>query len=385
MLSDDDLTSENWRTWPHLKRGVLEVRRLVPWREIAPADSPSPLPAAPVAFDNLQIDHDGRRLDWPAFEAETHVDGLAVVHQGRLVHESYRGGLTPDQPHLAFSIAKSIIGLLAELLIAEGALDERAPADFHVPELRGTAFGGSRLRDLLDMVDGAPFDENYADLQAQIHVYSKSYWGAGPAGQGVLAALTALPGRAEASGRFLYRTPVADVVGWIIRRAAGRRLTDLISDRIWRPIGAEHPAYLLLDRAGDEIGGTGFGATLRDMARLGRVLADLGRLAGEPVLPEAVVRKIMAGGSPEALAAGGQITRPGWSYRSLWWATGDPSGAFGALGVFGQRLHVSPGRRLVVARFGSYPTAGNAETDALHAAAFEAAYRHLADQGRAAA
>lgn len=384
MRFDDELTPENWRTWPHLKRGVLEVRRLVPWREIAAVARPSPLPVAPLSFNDLAIEHDGQRLVWSAFEAQTHVDGLAIVHGGRLVHETYRGGLAPDQPHLAFSVAKSIVGLLAELLIDEGLLDETAPAETHVPELRGSAFGRSRLRDLLDMVDGAPFDETYSDLQSQIHTYSRSYWGTGPGGQGVLSALAGLPRGVETPGRFLYRTPVADVVGWIVRRAAGRQLSDLISEKIWRPIGAEHPAYLLLDRSGDEIGGTGFGATLRDLARLGRVLADLGRLEGETVFPEAVVRKIMDGGSPEALAAGGQVTRPGWSYRSLWWATGDPHGSFGALGVFGQRLYISPGRRFVVVRFGSNPTASNSETDGLHMAAFEAAYRHVAGEGRAA-
>jgi CubicO group peptidase (beta-lactamase class C family) len=274
--------------------------------------------------------------------------------------------------HLTFSITKSVVGLLAEQLISEGVLAETDRAQDHVPELAGTAFGPATVRDLLDMRDGVPFDETYADPAAEIHAYSKAWWGVSPAAPiGALAALRALPARGGAGAPFSYRTPVADVLGLVIARAAGAPLARLTRDRIWRPIGAEHDAWFLLDRAGQEIAGAGLGATLRDLVRLARMLLDGGRVGDVQVVPPDAMARMAQGGCRAAFAAADQPTRPGWSYRSQWWRTHDFD-SYCALGVFGQRIWIAPRARTAVVRLGSHPVASNAQTDRLHALAFTA-------------
>ncbi|MCB1547107.1 MAG: serine hydrolase, partial [Hyphomicrobiaceae bacterium] len=42
---------------------------------------------------------------------------------------------------------------------------------------------------------------------------------------------------------FAYRTVNTDVLGWIVRRVSGKGLADLMSERIWQPMGAEEDAY----------------------------------------------------------------------------------------------------------------------------------------------
>lgn len=347
------MTAANWRTHPYAPWAFRNVAAFLPVAMV-PAGRAAPLPEGPPLG---RVTFAGGDLD--ALSADTHAAGLIVVHRGAVVHESYADGMTAATRHLCFSVTKSLIGLLAERMIADGTVDAGAVAGALVPELAGTAFGQAPLRALLDMVDGVPFDETYADASAQIHHYSRHFWG--DATGGVLSALQALPG-AVAGGGFAYRTPVSDVVGLMLERAGSASLEQLVARRIWGPAGAADDAHWVRDTGGRVIASAGFACTLRDLARVGVWLSGLGG-------PETA--SIARGGDRAAFAAAGQDTRPGFSYRSHWWID-HPAGAWNALGVFGQRLHVVPDASLVIARFGAHPVASNAVTDALHARAFAA-------------
>lgn len=360
-------TRDNWRTHPHSVWAFQNLERLLPTARVAAPAAARPLDTDPIDLSDLVIaDPACGTMGWDDFLAVTHADAFAVAHRGRLVVEQYRNGMTPATRHMLFSIAKSVVGLVAERLAARGALDLSARVADLVPELAGSAFGGATLRALLDMRDGVRFDENYADPEADIHRYSRGYWG--PDLEGVRAKLAAMPASTP-SDAFAYRTPVADAVGWAIERATGRRLADLIADLIWQPMGAGHDALLVLDNAGDSIAGSGLNATLRDMVRLGLWLLE------RPDDP--AIAAIRAGGCRASFAAAAPPTRRGWSYRSFWWLAHDAQDSFGAFGVFGQRLFVRPGSDTVIVRFGSHPAAANTPTDALHWAAFDALTERL--------
>lgn len=83
-------------------------------------------------------------------------------------------------------------------------------------------------------------------------------------------------------------------------------------------------------------------ATLRDMARLGQLVLDDGRLGGEQLLPQAAIASLRRGGDPKAFAAAGYGLLTGWSYRSMWWVAHDDHGAFAARGVHGQTICIDP-------------------------------------------
>jgi CubicO group peptidase (beta-lactamase class C family) len=315
-------------------------------------------------------------MSWHEYLEVTHTDAVIVLHRGVIIEERYRRDMTAATPHMVFSITKSIIGLLAEILAAEGSIDLAVRVSHHVPELAASAFADASIRDLLDMVDGAAFDETYANPEAEIHTWSPAYWGpktGQPPSLGVYEALIGLTRRAARPGsRFAYRTPVGDVIGWVLQRATGQALSDLIATRLWGPMGAEHDAYLIVDPAGQEIAATGFNATARDMARLALMLLEDDPVNGSGRLPAGALASLRRGGDRALFAAADQPTRPGWSYRSLWWHTHNANGAYCALGVYGQRLFIDPVNHVAIVRFGSHPEAGSAPTDAVHAAAFDA-------------
>jgi CubicO group peptidase (beta-lactamase class C family) len=308
---------------------------------------------------------------WEPFLQTTHATSALIVADGRLVAAWPFTAADDPEPHMLFSVTKSVVGLVARLLIEERAVVPDREAAFYLPDLRGTAFGSATLSELLAMRDGVLFDETYTDPSADIHRYSMCYWG--PAPGGARAALAALPGRPRENG-FAYRTPVADVVGAVLTTATGRRLADLVGDLLWRPMDAGHAAHFILDTAGVEIAGAGLNAATSDLARLALLLLDGGACNGRQVIPERVVAALFAGGD-RAVFAAGYPDRPGWSYHDLWWHMGE--GVVAALGVHGQRVIIDSRRRLALVRTGAQPAPDNRPYDNAH----HAFLRALAEYG----
>lgn len=340
----------DWKAPPHTAWALRNVARFLPVATVATGPT-RPLPVAPEPFDLT------------AYMAEVHATSVLVVRGGAVRFEHYAEGAGPNDRPMIFSITKSIVGLVALGLIHDGRIDAGATAAALVPELAGTGFADATLAALLAMEDGVDFDETYADPDAEIHAYSRHYWGA--AAGGTLAGLAALPPRSRRRG-FAYRTPVADVVAWMLRRATGSALADLISERLWAPLGAEADALMIRDTGGAEIGGTGFCARPRDLARLALALLDP---AGD-VIPRAVAEQLFEGGDPAALDRAAYATRPGWSYRGLWWHLGGRR--IGALGVHGQRLLIDAETATALIVTGAAPTVDSRALDPVHLRMFEA-------------
>jgi len=359
----------SWRTHPESVEAFQKLDRMLPTAPVLRGPVERRLSSAPLDFSGFGFRmENGPRIGWEQFLQATHTDGFIIVRESSILFEHHANGMTPASRHMAFSVTKSVVGLLAEILAGEGALSLTEPAEILLPELRGTAFGASSLESLLAMRDGVAFDENYADPNAAIHRYSQAYWGSAPGG--TRAMLASLPPAGCTPGAFAYRTPPADVVGWALERATAAPLETLVSTRIWQPMGASEDAYFVRDTGGDAIAGAGLNCTLQDLARIGLFLLD--------AAPDAARARIFAGGSRGAFAASDQPTRQGYSYQSFWWNSHAVRPAVMALGVYGQRLVVEPGTGTVMARFGSHPVASNAATDALHAAAFDALAEFLA-------
>jgi hypothetical protein len=157
----------------------------------------------------------------------------------------------------------------------------------------------------------------------------------------------------------------------------GRSLADLLSERIWRPMGAEQDAYFTVDAIGTPFAGGGLSAGLRDMARIGQLMLDGGRVGDRRLFPAAAVASIRAGGDRDAFAQAGYAALAGGSYRGQWWVFHDANGAFAARGVHGQTVYVDPAAELVIARFASHPAAKNAAIDPRSLPAFRALAGHL--------
>jgi len=168
------------------------------------------------------------------------------------------------------------------------------------------------------------------------------------------------------------------MLGWIVSRVSGKPLTQLASERLWRPMGAEQDAYMTVDAKGAPFAGGGLTAGLRDLGRLGLLILNEGMAGDARLFPPEVARAIRAGGDPAKFD--GFPTLPGGSYASQWWALHNAHGAYAARGVHGQTIYVDPTAEMVLVRFASHPRPQNGFIDPTSLPAFQAVAKHLMAQ-----
>ena len=88
---------------------------------------------------------------------------------------------------------------------------------------------------------------------------------------------------------FDYKTVNTEVMAWVMQRVGGVPLAELLSQRIWSPMGCEDDGYISVDSTGTAMGGAGLAATLRDLARFGEMMRCDGTARGHQVIPAAVM------------------------------------------------------------------------------------------------
>ncbi len=377
------------RQFPRTRWTFSHIRELVPTAPVPRGGKIWKLPVAlradidAVRFDPLPDSDLQNGMTWAESLAANYTDGILVLHRGRIVHERYFGALNAERPHVAFSVTKSYVGVLVATLIAEGTVDAAAPIEKYIPELGPSGFAGASVRDLLDMRSGVRFSEDYTDPRADIAAYAFAAGNTGvrPPGysgpQSLADYLPTLGREAPSGGNFRYQTANTQVLGWLLHRVTGTPLRELLSERIWRPLGAEQDGYFGIDPKGFDQAGGGFNAALRDQARFGEAMRLGGVADGRRILPKSVVADIAAGGDRAAFATASYARLPGWSYRNQWWVTHNDHGAYTARGIYGQAIYVDPTAEMVIARFASHPMAANSNFDATSLPAYHAVARHL--------
>ena len=321
-------------------------------------------------------------MSWAESLAANYTDAVVVLHRGRIVQERYFGVMAPDRLHTAMSVTKGVLGLLAEMLIAEGTLDRHAPVAGLVPELAASGFGNATVGQLLDMSTALDYREDYADPQSGIWAHAAAggvlprppvYQGA----DGFRAFLQTVGPAGEHGGEFIYRTVNTDALAWVLENLSGQPLATLLSQRLWQPMAAEQNARLSIDSHGVAFAGGGLNSTLRDLARLGELLRLGGAVAGRQVVPAAALRRLQHSDETAVRVRRSSLPMAGWRYRSMWWASHNAHGAIMARGVHGQALYIDPVAEMVIARFASHPMPHNALSDRCSLPAFHALARHL--------
>jgi CubicO group peptidase (beta-lactamase class C family) len=380
-FSDPDYFS-----FPKLRWTVCHFRQLMPTVGVSRGlDAPIPFERKPDdAIDALTFTPlgGGTPMTWAQSLSANYTDGIVVVHDGVIVYERYAGCLDDAGKHGAMSVTKSLTGLLGEMLVAEGKLDENSKVATIVPELAKSAFGDATVRQVLDMTTGLRYNEDYADPDADVWRYGaagnplpKPEGYTGP--QTYFEYLETVKKEGEHGLAFGYKTINTDALGWIIARVTGKSVADLLAERIWSKMGAEQDAYYTVDSIGTPFAGGGLNAGLRDLARIGQLMLDGGVIDGRRLIPETAIASIRAGGDKAAFEKAGYKLLKGWSYRSMWWVTHNEDGAYMARGVHGQAIYVDPKARMVIARFASTPQAGNAASDPTSLPAYDAVAKYL--------
>jgi CubicO group peptidase (beta-lactamase class C family) len=372
--------------FPRTRWAYSHLRELLPSVAVQRRDAPvAVLPPAErddldaVTFTPLGSQH---RMTWAESLLANFTDGIVILHQGRLVYERYFGVLDRFTPHIAYSVTKSFVATMAATLIHEGVIDERATVPHYVPELAKSGFADATVRQLLDMTTGLSYTEDYVDQNSSVWQFSRA-GGFRPRPPGYTGPesfyeFIATVAKTSPHGeRFAYKTVNTDTLAWVMRRATGKRVSEILTERLWTRLGVEQDAYFVVDSIGVEFAGGGLNLTLRDLARFGEMMRLDGAFNGQQIVPRDVVANVRRGASREHFALAGYALLPGWSYRDMWWVSHNAHGAYTARGIHGQAIYVDPAAEMVIARFASHPLGANVNLDPTSLPAYHAVAEHL--------
>jgi CubicO group peptidase (beta-lactamase class C family) len=367
--------------YPNVRWAARHLREMGPTAAISRGAGPvSPLPpGATMLPDSLAFaDDKGGTTNLAEWQKNTYTDALLVLHRGRVVYERYHIGMQPHQPHVLWSMSKSLVGLLVTELAQEGAIDPGARISRYLPELASSAWGDATVQQALDMTTGVNYAENFADPGSGVFQYLAAA-GLQPAPPGTVVArsmaahLPTLAKDGEHGAAFAYKSVDTEVLGWLLQRVTGKSHATLLSERIWSRIGAQEDASVFVDPEGGQVTSVGVSATLRDLGRFAEMLRGGGRFNGQQVVSPATVAELRKGADPASFAkAPGTEMRAGYSYHNQWWIPHDRDGSFEAKGLMGQHIHINPAAELVVVKLSTHPVPNTAFTHALDRQAFAA-------------
>ncbi len=277
------------------------------------------------------------------FIASQQVAGLLVIQNGAVRLERYGLGQTAASRWTSFSVAKSVTSTLVGAAIKDGSISSiDAPLTNYIGELRGTAYDGVTVRQLLTMSSGVAWNENYTDPNSDLVRFTHYTPVAGlDANVGFARTLhrEATPGT-----KWVYKTLESNLLGTLVIAATGKPLATYLSEKIWSTYGMERDAAWLTDHIGHEQGGAGLQATLRDFGRYGQLVLDGGVVNGQSIVP--------AGWFATATHKQFDIGVAGSGYGYQWWTY--DTGAFEARGIFGQLVFIDPARKLVIVVLGAW-------------------------------
>jgi CubicO group peptidase (beta-lactamase class C family) len=298
-------------------------------RPLSRGDGPvSPLPKGADAVLPVEV------AGWVKDRAVT---GLVVLHRGEVVHESYYQGTGPQDLRISWSVAKSFLSALFGIVQAEGAigsLDD--PVEKYAPLLKGSAYEGVTIRQILTMSSGVAFNEDYLDFNSDINKMGRvlALGGSMDAFAAGLKVREAVPG-----SRWHYVSIDTHVLGMVIRGATGRDIPELMETRLLGPLGLEAAPYYLTDGDGVAFVLGGLNLRTRDYARFGQMVLQGGEWQGVQVVPAAWMAT-----STSAQAADGT------AYGYQWWIPANASpGEFMAQGIYGQYIYINRALDVVIA------------------------------------
>ncbi|MDP3892316.1 serine hydrolase [Nocardioides sp.] len=303
------------------------------------------------------------------FLTRTRTRAFVVLHRGTLVHEWYADGIDRDTKLASWSVAKSMVALLAGQAVADGRLRLDTKLVDVIPELRVTsplegdaAYNRVTVRDLLDMTSGIESPEGYTlvdDPSALLEHPSlliTSFTGTYPLFVTPDVWSFAQTHRTmlfEPGTKGEYISHNSQLLGMVLEATYGEDLETLFRTRLWEPAGAQYPATWNVDRPGGTAKGfCCLNAAGRDFARLGQLVLD----AGTPRSPvsRAWKERLLR---PRAIRLyGGE-----WPYSTNFWHSpaDAPRGTSrlddaSALGIFGQYIYVNDRTDTVIAKLSDY-------------------------------
>ena len=291
-----------------------------------------PASSAPRPFDEDRLEND---IDLVSFLRRNSVHSLIVSEGDDVVLETYLHGHDPETLWNAHGISTTMVSAAVGVALEEGrikSVDQYISLD--LPQ-----FGGSGItwRHLLTMTANLDYTEAPHLLKSKtVQLFSADDFSA-------LIDEPSLDESFEPGTRFHYSSLVAQIMAEGLETVYEQRLQDIITDKIWHPMGAGEAAQWDIADATQQVrAGYGLHMTARDLWRFGRFMTvEIEDHVGPDFVAE--MRGPVAGRGRFFRRAESRLVSPDWGYGFGSWfvrfpLNGEMVAGYGSIGFGGQTL-----------------------------------------------
>lgn len=218
---------------------------------------------------------------------KTRASSLLVVHNRKLIREYYWKDHNSSSLMNSFSMAKGVLSILVGCAIDDGYIESEDQLISSVfPQYKESKFGKFlTFRHLMTMQAGLDWEEEYHHPFAE---NSRQYFVSDLTEQTFGIEMKEMPGE-----KYEYQSVAAQLLGLALRKATGKELAHYLSEKIWKPLGMEHPAKWSTDEKGVEKAFCCIHATPRDFAKIGQLIMQNGNWEGKQLISKEYCERLL--------------------------------------------------------------------------------------------
>lgn len=264
-----------------------------------------------------------------------------VLKNDSVLIEKYWKGYSDSSYSNSFSMAKTIVGLLTAFAVKDGSIKsfDESIGDF-LPEFKEGDKSKITVRSLLTMSSGTNWDESYG---SPFSTTTEAYYGTDLYKVATSVTAVKTPGT-----EWRYKSGDTQLLGLVLENATGKSLSAYASEKLWKPLGAEHAALWSTDKdGGNEKAYCCFNTNARDFSRIGTLLLHYGNWHGAQLIDSSVIELFTA---PLSIKDEENETANYYGYQL--WRLQDREGVFYCRGILGQYIIVIPQKNVVIVRLG---------------------------------
>ncbi|MBK9761545.1 MAG: serine hydrolase [Flavobacteriales bacterium] len=334
-----------WYTYLRGRSGPeIDDRDFFPSAKI-PADAPQPWSVG-ERFGKLKLS-----AEQEATLLKNYTVGFVLFQNDSMIHEQYWNGWNSDSVSNSFSVAKSYVSVLTGIAMQEGKIKSVfQPVGDFLPEFAQEECKKKiQIYHVLTMSTGLDWGESGADPFSD---NAKGYYGTN-----VRDLSLNQPCRDTPGVEFDYISGSTQIMAEVLEKVYGQTLDVLVREKIWKPLGCEHPAFWGKDTEGGDFKAfCCLYATARDFGRIGQLYLDSGKWNGRQLVPREYWQASI---TPAPLK---DHDKPNKRYGYFWWLMElDGKPVYYCRGYHGEYVVVVPHEHLVMVRTGMLWEEKNAE------------------------
>jgi hypothetical protein len=204
--------------------GYRNMEKLAPVRVFKRGKTVHPLPLGAQIDPTFKVGD--KTYNTESYMREFRASGVLVIKNGKIVLERYGLGRGPKDRWTSFSVAKSLTSTLIGAALKDGKIKSLDDAvTLYIPELKGSAYEGVSVRQLITMTSGVKWNESYTDPNSDVAKVGLSILE--PGVNPVVSYMRRLPREAAPGAKFVYKTGETDLAGILLSNAVGEPLGHL--------------------------------------------------------------------------------------------------------------------------------------------------------------